>query len=79
MFRLFRKRRAAIENWHSKAMLRDPKKTRLTIINIETLNRQSLSRITLNPYLGHQSGILTYVQRCFTCFIEGNTPERRVF
>jgi hypothetical protein len=39
MFRLFRKRCVATENWHSKAMLIDPKKTRLTIINIETPDR----------------------------------------
>jgi hypothetical protein len=39
MFRLFRKRSIPALNWHSKAMLIDPKKTRLTIINIETLDR----------------------------------------
>jgi hypothetical protein len=39
MFTLFRKRCAAVKNWHSKAMLIDPRKTRLTIINNETLNR----------------------------------------
>jgi hypothetical protein len=39
MFRLLRNRCVAIENWHSKAMLIDPKKTRLTIINIETIDR----------------------------------------
>ena len=32
MFRLFTKKTQATKNWHSKAMLIDPKKTRLTII-----------------------------------------------
>ena len=40
MFRLIRKKSESIRNWHSKAMLIDPKKTRLVIINTETLDRQ---------------------------------------
>jgi hypothetical protein len=40
LLRLFKRKPEAVENWHSKAMLIDPKKTRLTIINIETLDRQ---------------------------------------
>jgi hypothetical protein len=35
MLRLFKKKSEAITNWHSKAMLIDPKKkTKLTIINL---------------------------------------------
>jgi hypothetical protein len=32
MFKLFTKKRQATKNWHTKAMLIDPKKTKLTII-----------------------------------------------
>ena len=40
MFRLIRKKCESIKNWHSKAMLIDPKKTKLIIINTETLDRK---------------------------------------
>ena len=40
MFRLFKKKSEATKKWHSKAMLIDPRKTRLTIVNIETLDRK---------------------------------------
>ena len=33
LLRLFKKKPEAIEKWHSKAMLIDPNKTRITIIN----------------------------------------------
>jgi len=37
MFRLTPKKCQATKKWHSKAMLIDPRKTRLTIINLETV------------------------------------------
>ena len=40
MLNLFPKKSVSVKNWHSKAMLIDPRKTRLTIINIQTLERQ---------------------------------------
>ena len=40
MLRLLRKKPEAVKNWHSKAMLIDPRKTKLTIINLETLDWQ---------------------------------------
>jgi hypothetical protein len=37
MFRLTPKKCKATKKWHSRAMLIDPRKTRLTIVNLETL------------------------------------------
>ena len=38
MLRLLRKKPQGVKNWHSKAMLIDPRKTKITIINIETID-----------------------------------------
>ena len=40
MLRLYPKKSKSVKNWHSKAMLIDPRKTKLTIINLETLECQ---------------------------------------
>jgi len=37
MFTLTPRKSKATKNWHSKAMLIDPRKTRLTIISLETV------------------------------------------
>ena len=40
MMRLFPKKSKSVKNWHSKAMLIDLRKTRITIINCSTLECQ---------------------------------------
>jgi len=40
MLSLFPKKSKSVKNWHSKAMLIDPRKTKLTIVNIQTLECQ---------------------------------------